>query len=310
MKSLLRILVIACLSTACSKNNNSENSGQTEPANKPVAYATNYPLAYFATRISGQVIDVRLAPPPDIDPAFWKPLAKDIHSMQTGDVIICNGASYESWLSSVSLPTSRLLDTSSSFSKKLIPLHTNETHSHGPGGEHAHTGTAFTTWLDFSLSIRQAENIRDALVSRWPDHESLFTEEYNKLRQDLEALDREFMQVVTTNPRLPVLFSHPVYQYAERRYGINGRSLHWEPDEMPSEQMWAKLDLILRNHPAKIMIWEAAPLPETVARLKTMEIESYVFSPCARALTDGNFLSVMKKNLINLQKVYKVPQHP
>jgi zinc transport system substrate-binding protein len=47
-----------------------------------------------------------------------------------------------------------------SMKEKYIPLKDVTTHSHGPEGEHVHTGLAFTTWLNFQMAIAQADAIR------------------------------------------------------------------------------------------------------------------------------------------------------
>jgi len=247
---------------------------------------------------------IHLSPPADVDPAFWKPQPEDIQGMQKSDLILLNGASYESWLATVTLPTSKLVTTSAGFKDELIPLEASETHTHGPSGEHAHSGTAFTTWLDLSLAVKQAQATRDAMSKRWPEHEAQFSAQFEKLKSELEALDREFAKVVSADAKPPVLFSHPVYQYSERRYGINGRSLHWEPGEMPTEAMWGKLNAVLASHPAKWMLWEGAPLPAVVDRLRAMGIESLVYSPCSGKPDQGDFLKVMRENLQNLKQVY------
>ena len=116
---------------------------------KFTVYVTNYPLKYFAERIGRDVVTVQYPISDDIDPAFWKPTATAITQLQTGDLIFLNGATYEKWLTTVSLSESKLINTSESFKDQYIEIQDVVTHTHGPGGEHAHTGTAFTTWLNF-----------------------------------------------------------------------------------------------------------------------------------------------------------------
>jgi zinc transport system substrate-binding protein len=52
------------------------------------------------------------------------------------------------------------------------------------------------------------------------------------------------------------------------------------------------------------MIWEGEPLPESVAKLKEMGIESIVFDPCGNRPDEGDFLSVMKNNVANLRRIF------
>ncbi len=224
--------------------------------------------------------------------------------MQSADLILLNGASYESWLGNVSLPSSKLIDTSDSFRERLIVLEDAGTHSHGPEGEHEHSGTAFTTWLDLTLAVEQARAIQGAFAARWPEHEGQFETQFDRLAQELDALDGEIKEIVAGNPGLPVLFSHPVYQYFQARYGTNGRSVHWEPDQMPEEAMWQELADLTSDHPAKWMIWEGEPLPEISTRLKAAGIESVVFDPCGNTPQEGEFLSAMRRNVEALRTVF------
>jgi zinc transport system substrate-binding protein len=129
-------IVIAMLLVLC--------SGQVVFAEERLqVYTVNYPLAYFAERIVGDLAEVTFPPPPDVDPAFWMPDPKTIAAYQGADLILLNGADYAKWMSKVSLPLSRLVDTSRGFEDQYIQQANLSTHSHGPGGEHTHGGVAF-----------------------------------------------------------------------------------------------------------------------------------------------------------------------
>ncbi|TNF96127.1 MAG: zinc ABC transporter substrate-binding protein, partial [Gammaproteobacteria bacterium] len=136
----------------------------TTAAEKMVIYTVNYPLQYFAERIGGQHVDVHFPAPKGVDPAFWKPDVKTIGQYQQADLILLNGANYAKWINQVSLPRLRTVDTSRGFGDQLIKVSAGATHSHGPSGDHSHSGTAFTTWLDPQLASLQAKAIRDALI--------------------------------------------------------------------------------------------------------------------------------------------------
>ncbi|UCC29413.1 MAG: zinc ABC transporter substrate-binding protein, partial [Phycisphaerales bacterium] len=164
------VSVLSILLAGCSKENGAETSSQPQGSGRPVVYASNYPLQYFAERISAPLVDVRLPVPAGEDPAFWKPASKDVLVLQQADLVVLNGASYESWLDSVSLSSSRLVVTSEGFKEQFIAQEGATTHSHGLDGKHEHSATAFTTWLDLTLAVEQARAIKDAFLRRWPEH--------------------------------------------------------------------------------------------------------------------------------------------
>jgi zinc transport system substrate-binding protein len=78
---------------------------------KPTAYVVNYPLYYFTERIAGDHVEVVFPAPSDVDPAFWKPDIATVAAFQAADVIVTNGATYAQWLSQVSLPLAKIVDT-------------------------------------------------------------------------------------------------------------------------------------------------------------------------------------------------------
>ena len=299
------VAVLSILTAGCSGEKPEETRGPSRGPGRPLVYASNYPLQYFAERISAPLVDVRLPVPAGEDPAFWKPTGEDIAALQQADLVVLNGASYESWLENVSLPASRLLDTSEGFEEQLISEEEATTHSHGLEGEHEHSATAFTTWLDLALALEQARAIKETFSTRWPEHGGQFEAQFGELAQELKALDAEIEQVVQGASSVPVVFSHPVYQYLERRYGLDGRSVHWEPHEMPSEALWQELTALRGSHPAEWMIWESEPSPEIRAKLGAQGLQSVVFDPSGGAPDGGDFLSVMELNVAALKTVFE-----
>ena len=277
------------------------NRVRADPNRNLTVYTVNYPLAWFAKEIGGQDIDVVFPAPPDADPAYWFPDPEIIGRYQQADLILLNSANYAAWVQQATLPSARLIDTSNSFGDSLIIIENSSTHTHGPEGEHAHRGTAFTTWLDPGLAAKQAQSIRNALAQLRPDLRKDFDAGFNTLAANLDELDQEFQAVFNRIGDQPVLFSHPVYQYLIRRYGINARSLHWEPDAYLMESDLAELAEILETHPATVMLWESEPVDTVRETLGSRGVSSIVFSPAANTPMNGDYLSVMRNNLTNLQ---------
>ena len=219
------------------------------------------------------------------------------------DLILLNGAGYARWVNKVSLPASRLVNTSRDFTDPSIETASGV--SHGPGGEHSHSGIAFTTWLDLDLAARQAEAVAKAITRKQPDAKDRVAKNLEALQGELRALDASLKRISATAPSRPLLASHPVYQYLARRYSLNIESVLWEPDEVPTQQRWRELEDMLSEHPARWMIWEGEPLPETAARLRALGVESILFDPCANRPDAGDFISVMSDNPKNLEMVYR-----
>lgn len=268
-------------------------------------YAVNYPLAYFAERIGGSSVNVVLPVPSGIDPAFWEPDASVIAEFQRADLILLNGAGYAKWLKHASLPRRKLVNTSAVFQRDYISVEQTVTHQHGPGGDHSHAGTAFTTWLDFNQARMQAKVILSALKKQRPQQADVFIQNYTSLEKDLVSLDQALAAIMEQDSNKPFIASHPVYQYLARRYNINLKSVMWEPEIMPEQNQWDALQQLLATHGAGWMIWEGQPDKQSVARLDELDINSLVFSPCANTPEEGDFISVMKNNIREIEKAFQ-----
>jgi zinc transport system substrate-binding protein len=274
-------------------------------AEKLTVYVVNYPLQFFAERIGGEHVNVVFSAPADVDPAYWMPDTPTIAAYQQADLILRNGAGYARWVNKATLPRFRLVTTSAGFKDQYIETAEILTHSHGSEGEHAHESLAFTTWIDFSFAAKQAKAIAEALSRKRTDLRHIFQKNYAALEKDLIALDITIKEVVSNNHARPLVVSHPVYDYFARRYGLSIRSLHWEPDDILSDEQMMELNSILKEHPAKWMIWEGEPVQASVDKLKTLGIDSLVFDPCGNVPQQGDFLTIMRQNVENLKPVFQ-----
>jgi zinc transport system substrate-binding protein len=291
-----RIAWIALLTlVACSGEPAEVSGGATEPG-RLVVFATSYPLAYFAERIGGDATEVLFPVPAGVDPAHWNADPETIAQAQAADLLLRHGAGDPAWLDLASLHRDRVVDTTAHVRERLLTRETVQ-HQHGPEGDHSHGERAGTTWLDPTLALAQAEALTDALVARLPEREASLRFRLATLRDELTALDAGLRHAATSLGDTPLLFSHPVYDYLQARYGLNARSVSWEPDAVPSEAQWRALGALRVEHPARLMLWEAAPLPEVAERLTQLGVEPRVYAPCANRPESGDWLDTMRTNL-------------
>lgn len=296
LPSLLAFFIFAGLLTACD-----EQSAPLQRVDKSETFviAVNGPLHYFATRLLDNDIKVRMLVPADTDPAQWQPSVEDVLQLQQAELILLNGAGYSSWLNKVSVIDSRLVLTSGAARDEWIELEGQLSHSHGPDGEHAHGGYAFTTWMDMNLAQIQATAVAKALRARWPEKQALIDGKLVALLADIVDLDNGYMAAATRIQNRQLVYSHPVYQYFERRYELPGLSLHWEPDLMPGDAQWSELQRLTSED--ILFIWEAEPAVEITGRMSALGIEWVVLDPAAN-LAENDWLAVQKKNVARLQQ--------
>ena len=305
MKTALSLFLPLFLLASCSEERRYSFAPSGSPSGKPQVYVANYPLKYFSSRIGGDLVEVHFPAPADEDPAFWQPDDATIAKYQAADLILMNGASYSKWVENTTLPDAKVTNTSSSFSKDFIEIKSATTHSHGPGAEHSHSGTAFTTWIDLQQAIKQAQETFTALQAIGPQgSKQAMTARFDEFKADLEALDQRLLAIGKRIAGAPLVASHPVYHYLARRYALNIQSVLWEPETVPDDKAMADLQAILSKHPAKWMIWEGEPAKESVAKLDAIGVKSLVFDPCGNVPDSGDFLSVMKANIDALEKAF------
>jgi zinc transport system substrate-binding protein len=269
----------------------------------PQIFAVNYPIAYFAEVLAADNAVISFPAPAEVDPAYWQPDLDIILAYQRADLILLNGAGYAGWVRQVSLPQRRLVDTSTTYKDDLLAVASESAHSHGPEGAHDHGKLAFTTWLDLDLAQQQVSAIAQALLKLMPQNSSGIDERAVFLKRELTDLDQSLVRITSHLRGVPIVFSHPVYQYFERRYQLSGRSVHWEPSEMPTEAQWQAFKAMLNDHPARIMLWEDEPLASIRDRLAAMGLSVVVYRPLGNRSVEGDFLEVTHANVDALAAV-------
>lgn len=303
MKNVFSSLLLVCsglILSACSGGSSDAELSAEKKAEKQqvVIMTVNNPLYYFSQQLAGDFADIILPAPAGGDPAGWHPAIEDILSIQKADLIVLNSPGYSSWLDKVSLSTSVLLDSSHSITSHLIELTEETTHSHGPGGEHSHSGFAITTWMDMDLATQQVIAIADSLVHHWPAQQEAVTHRKMLLLTELEKLDVAYQLQSQKLADRDLIFSHPVYQYFKERYHLTGLDLHWEADEMPTAKQWHALEVSLTDK--SLFIWEDTPSESIAEKMQSMGLDYIVIKPAANR-TEKSWLEEQQANVQNIQ---------
>jgi zinc transport system substrate-binding protein len=272
----------------------------SSPVGPLSVYVVNEPLRWLAERVGGSAVEVHFPAPAEGDPAHWIPTVEEIAGYQSADLILLNGAGYAGWTAYAALPRRALVDTSAALSERLIEQREGPVHQHGPGGATDHGALRFTLWLDPTLASEQARAIAGAFGKSRPEHAASFERNLAGVAEELALLDAELGVAASGLDGAPVLFSHPVYDYLVRRYELNARSLHWEPDVLPDAAALADLDALLATHPAQLIFWEGEPLPKTRELLAQRGLESIVFSPCGNRCAE-DWLATMHSNAARMR---------
>ncbi|HXG05739.1 MAG TPA: metal ABC transporter substrate-binding protein, partial [Nitrososphaera sp.] len=110
-------------------------STASDGTEKVKVIASFFPLYDFARNVGGDRADVSVMVPAGIEPHDWEPTPRNIADAENADLIIYNGAGFESWVSQVNAKNA--VDTS-----KGIELMEGGEHEEGEaeGEEHGESG--------------------------------------------------------------------------------------------------------------------------------------------------------------------------
>ena len=223
--------------------------------------------------------------------------------MQEADLILLNGATFEKWLTNVSLNDEDMVNTTAGLEDKMLPLGEKFTHSHGEGGEHTHEGTASITWLDLELAIAQAEKVNEALKNTAPEKSEEFQANFEQLKNNLTELHQNYQNLEIDPEKVQLVYSHPVYQYLQDAYRLKGESLHWEPSDEWNHDKKHEIEHLAKKGQKTYLIWEDEPSKAMKDGLEEMGVTSIVVNPLFGQPENLDFQEVVFKNLQSLQKI-------
>lgn len=308
LRPTLALLLVLLPLLACGAEQGVDRShASADRAGPPVVVVTFHPTEYLVKRLAGERVRVVCDVPPDADALFWEPDRRAVQRMQRADLIVLNGAGLERWTERVSLPRSRVLDSSAALAGSLLEYEDSQVHSHGSGAEHVHTGVDAHLWLDPNLALEQARSIHAGLARILPAAaRGELNQSLAALENDLSALDA---RLVALSERLGEQFlyaSHPAYGYLAARYGWRLVDLDLDPAEMPSAEALEALRALLAERPGRLILWESEPAAEIAARLLELGLTGIVYSPAEllgpeERAAGLDFLAVQRANVQALE---------
>lgn len=251
---------------------------------KPTVYTTSFPVEYLVQRLAGELVDDSCILPIGEDAAFWKPSSDIVVQVQSGDAIISNGAGFESWMQTASLPSSKIVDSSRGID--LIHMQ-GQTHSHGKGGAHSHGETDPHTWSDPTIYLQQARNIHTALQRLLPNERSVLDENLAKLEKELQELATDYHDALVPLATVSFAANHPSFSYIMRANNIAIQNFVFEPEEKQSVEVMGKYTEWAKDKDMQVVLWEAEAHADAIADFDTTVIHQYI-DPLEQPIDDHN----------------------
>lgn len=217
--------------------------------NKLRVIASFFPLYDFARNVGGDRADVSVMVPAGIEPHDWEPTPRDIVDAENADMIVYNGAGFESWVSGINakftVDTSRGIQlieggqeedggdtanmtaiTTTNANNTINNNATTITAEEGIEGGSEESNLDPHIWLDPVLAKKQVEAIRDGFVQIDPANSDYYHQNAQSYIADLDSLD-SFIRSELSNCTLNDFIAfHDSFSYFANRYNLTQHSVH------------------------------------------------------------------------------------
>lgn len=177
--------------------------------------ASFYPLYEFSSRVAGDRAGVTTLVPPGIEPHDWEPSLADVTRVRAADMLVINGAGFESWADSIG--ARKIVNTSEGIE---LEEHEEEDDSHGHGAVDPHI------WLDPVLAKQQVAAIRDALEQADPDNAEYYSKNAASYMAELDSLDSFIRSELSSCDKSEFIAFHDAFGHFAERYGLEQHAIH------------------------------------------------------------------------------------
>ena len=303
-------LVVSCgcgvpeQSAAPTSSSTPSSSTPSSSTPRPVVQVTSWPLLEFTRAVAGPELTVEPAGPAKTLSRRWRPAASSARRMQQANLLLLSGAGYEPWKDRVSLPMSRLIDTSQGYLDQLIRIPDAVVHQHGPAGAHSHPGVVWSTWLDPELAMSQVKQVSIACAKLLPQQSAEFTARAARLQAELQTVDDLLVKRAEkkTPENLRIFADTPYYLYLTRRLGWELTYLHWpEASEPLSQGHRDELEQLVADGSGGIFLMLAGRDDATAGWLESMGLRVIRIDVCEEMSDNGGSITErMKSNILRL----------
>jgi zinc transport system substrate-binding protein len=206
-------LAAGIIDIAAGQNQQQQPAPPSNDTNKLRVIASFFPLYDFLRNVGGDRAEVSVMVPAGIEPHDWEPTPRNIADAESADMIVYNGAGFESWFSGINAKFA--VDTSRGI--QLME-----------GGEGAQGGSNFDPhiWLDPVLAKKQVEAIRDGFIQTDPVNSDYYSQNAQRYIAELDSLD-SFIRSELSNCTLNDFIAfHDSFSYFANRYNLTQHSVH------------------------------------------------------------------------------------
>jgi zinc transport system substrate-binding protein len=185
--------------------------------------ASFYPLYEFASGVVGDRAEVSSLVPGGVEPHDWEPTAEDVSRVRAADVLVINGAGFETWADDIEAKV--VVNTSEGI--KFSYKEENEAGTDEQGHEVAGgIGVNPHIWLDPMLAKHQIDKIRDAMARSDPANADYYNYNADRFTAELDSLDAFIRSELASCGKSDFIAFHDAFAHFSERYGLRQHSIH------------------------------------------------------------------------------------
>jgi zinc transport system substrate-binding protein len=308
-KISLTLLIIITLALAGWLINNQLKSTDTQAEadrDKLQLVTSFYPLYFFTQQIAGDHAQVYNLTAAGIDPHDYEPSPQDLRLIETANLIIGNGAGFETWMDNLDtqVPILHSADDLVSISREEEEDddHDEEEDEDDHGDLDPHV------WLDPILASAQVQHIADTLSELDDQNRDFYQANASALQAELAQLDQEFSQALTSCRLDQVITAHAAFAYLAQRYNFEQVAIQGlSHEEEVTAAHLASVAELAKAQQIKYVFFESLLSPK-LAQTLAQEVGASVllFDPLESLDSEqmragADYFSVQRQNLQNLQ---------
>ena len=316
MKKLILISLVSMvvlLISACG------NKTISEPENSDAltVYTTVYPLTYFTERIGGDHVNVESVYPAGSNEHTFDPTQKDMMSLADADLFFYIGLGLEGFVENAKKTLANenvtMIATADSVSDdqlegNQVEHHDEDSHEEESHEDHNHGEIDPHLWISPQISVHLASSIKDALIEKDAKNADIYTTNYEKLVDELEALNAEFTDMANDSANKTFFVSHAAFGYLASEYGLEMVAVAGlNSQDEPSQKELTEIVNLAKEKNIKTILFEqnvSSNLAEVIqnevgAQASTM----HNLGVLTQQDIDNNedYFTLMKKNLDTLK---------
>lgn len=300
MKKVTPFLPLLALLIAGCSDPNSAPEASTERSLR--IYTSIAPLHYACEQLLGDMDQVLPICPVGEDEPEYIPERDVLTDMVQSDLIVVNGATFENWLTSVSIPETKVHDSAKIYEEEWVK-YDGVVHAHGDKEEHSHSGYNGHTWLSPYHFQKQCTSVYEKLKAMLsPEEQELrqLDQRYSELMEELSGLHAHAQSVFEPAKGATLAATHPTYDYIGKAYGFQVFNIDLPPDlgEI-DESAQAQLDALkqqIDENGVTFLFWEEEPSRFIAEVVTELGVRNLVFDPLA-GMDDPDYITGMMDNL-------------